>query len=80
VDWIAQGKPLMQVAGGTRYLGNNFYELRGKSIPARVIVRQIGPKTFEIIGKFQGHARGDAANDQIIERLIEGVGGQLSRR
>ncbi len=54
---------------GTRGLGKGFYELRGANA-GRVIVKQAQPGTFDIVGKFQGHVRGDAANSAIIERLI----------
>jgi len=54
---------------GTRALGNNFFELRGANA-GRVIVKKTGAGSFDIVGKFQGHARGDAANSAIIQRLI----------
>jgi hypothetical protein len=37
-----------------------------------VIIRQVGPKAYDIIGKFQGHVRGDAFNGEMIQRLIRG--------
>jgi hypothetical protein len=55
---------------GTRNLGGGFFELRGRNA-GRVIVRRTGTNSFDIVGKFQGHVRGDAANSQIIRRLIE---------
>lgn len=54
---------------GTRSLGNNFFELRGANA-GRVIVKQTSAGAFDIVGKFQGHVRGDAANSAIIARLI----------
>ncbi|MCG8421339.1 MAG: hypothetical protein MJE77_25760 [Proteobacteria bacterium] len=54
---------------GTRALGNGFFELRGANA-GRVIVKQKGTGTFDIVGKFQGHVRGDAANSRTIQRLM----------
>lgn len=59
----------MNVGIGSRNLGNGFYELRGADA-ARVIIQRVGPKSFDIVGKFQGHARGDSANSAIIQKLI----------
>jgi RHS repeat-associated protein len=56
---------------GTRALGNGFFELRGRNA-GRVIIKQTSSGAFDIIGKFQGHARGDAANSAIIQRFISG--------
>lgn len=55
---------------GTRRLGGGFYELRGANA-GRVIVKQTSGGSFDIVGKFQGHVRGDAANSAIIQRLID---------
>lgn len=54
---------------GTRALGNRFFELRGRQ-GGRVIIYQTGAETYDIIGKFQGHVRGDDANSRIIQRLM----------
>jgi RHS repeat-associated protein len=54
---------------GTRALGDNFFELRGANA-GRVIVKQTGTGAFDIVAKFQGHLRGDAANSALIERFI----------
>lgn len=54
---------------GTRALGNGFFELRGANA-GRVIVYQRSAGQFDIVGKFQGHVRGDAANSSIIQRFI----------
>jgi Domain of unknown function (DUF4157) len=55
---------------GTRSLGDGFYELRGRNA-GRVIVKQKSAGSFDIVGKFQGHARGAAANSAIIKNLIK---------
>jgi len=54
---------------GTRALGGGYFELRGANA-GRVIVRQTDSGVFDIVGKFQGHVRGDAGNSNIINRLI----------
>lgn len=54
---------------GTRSLGNGFHELRGAN-GGRVIVKQTSAGGFDIVGKFQAHARGKKANADIIFRLI----------
>ncbi|WP_437913731.1 RHS repeat-associated core domain-containing protein [Sorangium sp. So ce302] len=54
---------------GTRALGGGFFELRGANA-GRAIVKQTGESSFDIVGKFQGHVRGDAGNSAIIQRLI----------
>jgi RHS repeat-associated protein len=54
---------------GTRALGDKFFELRGAN-GGRVIVKQTGANAFDVIGKFQGHRRGPAANSATIKRLI----------
>ena len=54
---------------GTRALGDGFFELRGANA-GRVVVKQTGAGSFDIVGKFQGHVRGAAANSGIIQRLI----------
>jgi hypothetical protein len=54
---------------GTRALGKGFFELRGRNA-GRVIIKQTSASSFDIVGKFQGHVRGDAANAAVIERLI----------
>jgi len=59
---------------GTRALGNSFFELRGSNA-GRVIIKQTSSGSFDIVGKFQGHARGDAANSAIIQRFIKIGGG-----
>lgn len=53
----------------TRALGNGFFELRGANA-GRVIVKQTSSNAFDIVGKFQAHVRGDAANSAIIKRLM----------
>lgn len=53
---------------GTRALGEGFFELRGANA-GRVIVKQTSTG-FDIVGKFQAHVRGDAANSAIIRRLM----------
>lgn len=55
---------------GTNTLGRGFFELRGSNA-GRVIVRQTSAGEFDIVGKFQGHVRGDAENGRIINRLID---------
>jgi hypothetical protein len=54
---------------GTRPLGNKFFELSGANA-GRVIVKQTSAGAFDIVGKFQGHVRGDAANSATIARLM----------
>jgi hypothetical protein len=54
---------------GTQAPGRGFLELRGNN-SGRVIVRQTGEKSYDIVGKFEGHERGDAQNARTIERLI----------
>jgi RHS repeat-associated protein len=54
---------------GTRSLGGTYLELRGANA-GRVIVNRRSAGSFDIVGKFQGHVRGDAANSAIIQRLI----------
>lgn len=54
---------------GARPLGHGFSELRGLN-GGRVIVRRVDAGAFDVVGKFQGHVRGDAANSQTIQRLI----------
>jgi RHS repeat-associated protein len=56
---------------GGRALGEGFYELRGAR-GARVIVKQTDDFAYDIVGKFAGHKRGEAANSAVIQRLIEG--------
>ena len=56
---------------GTRALGNGFFELRGGNA-GRVVIKSLGNKRYDIVGKFQGHARGDAANSAIIKNLMGG--------
>jgi hypothetical protein len=56
---------------GTRALGNGFIELRGRN-GGRAILKKVGGDTWDIVGKFQGHTRGDAANSRIIETLMKG--------
>ena len=55
---------------GTRALGDQFFELRGRNA-GRVIVKRISAGTFDIVGKFQGHVRGATANSNTILRLID---------
>jgi len=54
---------------GTRALSNGFFELR-EANAGRVIVKQTSSTAFDVVGKFQGHVRGDAANSAIIQRLM----------
>jgi hypothetical protein len=56
---------------GKRALKGGFLELRGTHA-GRVIVKQTGPASFDIVGKFQAHALGDAANSTVIKKLISG--------
>ena len=56
---------------GTNALGDGFYELRGANL-GRVIVKQTGQDAYDIVGKLIGHARGDAAYSNQIQRLIGG--------
>jgi hypothetical protein len=54
---------------GTRPLGNGFFELR-EANAGRVTIKETRLNTFDIVGKFQGHVRGNAANSAIIRRLM----------
>jgi hypothetical protein len=54
---------------GTRALGNGFFELRGAN-SGRVIIKQKSAGEYDIVGKFQGHVRGDSANSTTIKRLV----------
>jgi hypothetical protein len=54
---------------GTKRLDSGNYELRGAN-GGRVIVKETGLNSYDIVGKFQGHVRGDAGNSQVIQRLI----------
>jgi hypothetical protein len=54
---------------GTTALGGGFFELRGNNA-GRVIVKQESAGSFDIVGKFQAHVRGDKANSATIQRLI----------
>jgi hypothetical protein len=55
---------------GTRSLGNGFFELRARN-GGSVIVRRTDESSFDIVGKFQGHVRGDDAISAIIKKLID---------
>ena len=55
---------------GTRPLGNGFFELRGAN-GGRAIIKRKSAATFDIVGKFQGHVKGDTANSNIIEKLMK---------
>ena len=55
---------------GTRQLGGGFFELRGANA-GRVIVKQVSAGVYDIVGKFQAHALGDAANSKLVRRLID---------
>ena len=55
---------------GTRTLGGQFFELRGANA-GRVIVHQGSANHFTVVGKFQGHVRGDKANSETIKRLMK---------
>ncbi|MBI5510931.1 MAG: hypothetical protein HY903_19390 [Deltaproteobacteria bacterium] len=59
---------------GTRALGKGFFELRGRNC-GRVIIKQTGEHSYDVVGKFEGHVRGDAANSSTIQKLVEGYGG-----
>ena len=50
-------------------MGGSFHELRGRN-GGRVIVNKTGDNAYDIVGKFQGHARGDTANSNVIQRLM----------
>jgi hypothetical protein len=54
---------------GTRGLERGYRELRGNN-RGRVIVKQTGERSYDIVGKFEGHERGDAENNRTIQRLI----------
>lgn len=54
----------------TRALGNGFYELRGANAGRVIIIKQTDAGAFDIVGKLQGHVRGDAAKSTIINRLM----------
>jgi RHS repeat-associated protein len=71
VSQLLEGNPTPRI--GTKSLGNNFFELRGAN-GGRVIIRRTGLTSYDIVGKFQGHAMGDAANSQIIQRLMSEAG------
>jgi len=55
---------------GSNQIRNKYFELRGRR-GGRVIVKQTGEDRWDIVGEFQGHKRGDAANSKIINRLID---------
>jgi hypothetical protein len=65
----ALGEGNMNPGIGTRRLEGGLYELRGAN-GGRVIVKQTGTASFDIVGKFQGHVRGDTANSRVIQRII----------
>ncbi len=54
---------------GSKPVGGGFTELRGRN-GGRAIVVKTGENQFDIVGKFQGHARGDNRNSEIIKKLI----------
>jgi hypothetical protein len=54
---------------GTRSLGGKFFELRGRNA-GRVIIYENSSGSYDIVGKFQGHALGDKANSTIINTLM----------
>jgi hypothetical protein len=58
---------------GSRPLGRGFTEMRGPE-GGRVIVKQTGERSYDIVGKFQAHARGDRVNTQVINRLMRDYG------
>jgi hypothetical protein len=64
---LSKGNPNPGI--GTKALGNGYYEMRGAN-GGRVIVNETGLNSYDIVGKFQGHVRGDAGNSQVIQRLI----------
>jgi hypothetical protein len=57
---------------GNRSLGGGFIEIRGSN-NARIIVKDLSGKgtEFDVIGIFEGHAKGHDANSKIINTLIE---------
>jgi len=59
-----------QAGLGAQNLGRGFYELRTKN-KARIIVKQTSATSFDIVGKFVGHKKGDRANSQIIQKLMD---------
>ena len=63
---LQKGNP--EAGIGSREIGDSFFELRGHNA-GRVIVKKIHDTYYVIVGKFQGHVRGDAANSATIERL-----------
>ena len=56
---------------GSRAAGHGFTEMRGPD-GGRVIIRKTGERSYDIVGKFQAHARGDRVDGQVINRLIAG--------
>ena len=59
---------IMNAGIGTRNIGK-YFEMRGSN-NGRMIVARVGETKYEIVGKFQGHRRGDNANSAVIKRLI----------
>jgi len=58
---------------GSQPAGHGFTEMRGRD-GGRVIIRQTGERSYDIVGKFQGHAGGDRENTRVIQRLIRDYG------
>lgn len=69
VERLQAGAP--DAGMGCHPLGDNFYELRGANC-GRVIVKKVHKTLYDVVGKFQAHVRGDAANSEIIRRLKDG--------
>jgi len=58
---------------GSRAAGRGFTEMRGRD-GGRVIIHQTGERSYDIVGKFQAHGRGDRVNTRVINRLIRDYG------
>jgi len=54
---------------GTRFISGGYHELRGANA-GRVIIKHEGSGEIVIVGKFQGHKRGDSENSRVIQTLI----------
>ena len=67
-DRLAKG--ISEPGIGRRPLQRGFVEHRARN-GGRLIVKETGDNSFDIVGEFQGHKRGDAENSRIINRLID---------
>lgn len=68
--WFTNGKRFQKWLAPFQTLGDRFVELRGANA-GRVIIKQTGASSFDIVGKFQGHVPGDNANGAIIKTLMK---------